>query len=181
MRTVAFLAVFVVLAGMFCGGKTNSQPPAASARWPVEACGVLTDDEVVNFVKVLPTLSAALKAGNWSPTVPNEADGPVATLAPFVEGMNVPGVGESLKTAGTDWNAVKTTLLKVFAATAALSIDGAPPEMIEQMKKDTSAAAKKSYKDFESVKAACVQVPEANKQVVADHQQELQALQTLGH
>jgi hypothetical protein len=180
MRAVALLAIFVVLAGVFCGGNTDSQAPVASAKWPAEACGVLTDDEVVSFVKVLPTLSAALMAGNWSPTVPEKADGPVATLAPFVEGMNVPGVEESLKTAGTDWGTVKMTLLKVFAASAALSVDGAPPEMIEQMKKDTSAAAKRGFKDFESVKAACAQIPEANKQVVANHQQELQALQTLG-
>jgi hypothetical protein len=181
MKAVALLAVFVVFAGVFCGGNTGSEPPLTTAKWPAEACGVLADDEVVQLVEVLPTLSAALKAGNWSPTVPDEADGPVGTLAPFVEGMNVPGVEESLKTAGTDWNAVRTTLLKVFAASAALSVDGAPPEMIEQMRKDTSAAAKKGYKDFESVKAACVQIPEANKAVVANHQQELQALQTLGH
>jgi len=179
VRTVALLAVFVVLAGVFCGGKTDSQPPAA-ARWPGEACGTLTDDEVVQLVKVLPTFSAALKAGNWMPTPPKETDGPVGSLATFVEGMNVPGVDESLQTAGSSWGTLKATLYKVFAASAALSVDGAPPEMIEQMRKDTSAVAKKSIKDYESFKAACVQIPAANKQVVANHQEELQALQTLG-
>lgn len=180
MRAVALLAVFVVLVGVFCGGNTDSQPPAASAKWPAEACGVLTDDEVVSLVEVLPTFSAALKAGNWSPTPPKETDGPVGSLTPFVEGMNVPGVEESLKTAGSSWNTLKATLYKVFAASAALSVDAAPPDMIEQMRKDTSAAAKKSVKDFDTFKAACVQIPEANRQVVANHQQELQALQTLG-
>ena len=180
MRAVALFAVFMVLAGTFCGGKSGPQPPAVSEKWPAEACGVLTDDEVIQLVEVLPKLSAALKASNWLPTPPREAKGPVGSLAPFVEGMNVPGVEESLKTAGSSWAVTKTALYKVLAASAALSVDAAPPEMIEQMRKDTSAAAKKGIKDFESVKAACTQIPAENKQVVSNHHQELQILQTLG-
>jgi hypothetical protein len=177
MRKVAFLAVFVVLAGVYCGGAKTATP---AAKWPADACGTLTEAEMAQFIKVLPTFSAALKAGNWTPTAPKETDGPVGSLATFVEGMDVPGVEDSLKAAGSSWGALKATLYKVFAASAALSVDAASPEMVDQLKKDTSAAAKKSLKDYEVFKAACSQIPAANKQVVVAHQQELQALQTLG-
>ncbi len=179
MRTVALISVFVVLAGVFCGGKTGSQTPAAAVKWPAEATGTLTEDELAQFVKVLPAFSAALKAASWAPTARKEGDGPVASLTSFVEGMNVPGVDESLKAVG-GWAKLRPTLYKVFAASGALSVDAAPPEMIEQMKKDTSTAAKKGLKEYEAYKAACSYIPEANKQTVAKHQQELQALQTLG-
>jgi hypothetical protein len=183
MRTVALIAVFVVLAGVFCGGgKPGSQTntPATAVKWPTEATGTLTEDEMVQFVKVLPAFSAALKAGNWKPTPPKETDGPVASLTNFVEGMSVPGLDDSLKKAGSSWSALRSTLYKVFSASAALSIDAASPEMVAQMKQDTSAAAKKGVKDYETFKAACSQIPDANKQMVAKHQQEMQALQTLG-
>lgn len=184
MRTVALIAVFVVLAGVFCGGgKPDSQtnkPATAAVKWPAEATGALTEDEMVQFFKTLPAFSAALKAGNWTPTPPNEDDGPVVSLTKFVEGMNLPGVDDSLKKAGSSWAALRPTLYKVFAASAALSIDAAPPEMIAEMRKDTSAAAKKGVKDYDAFKSACSQIPEANKQAVAGHQQDMQALQTLG-
>jgi hypothetical protein len=183
MRTVALIAVFVVLAGVFCGGgKAGSQAnkPAPTTKWPAEASGTLTEDDMVQFVKVLPAFSAALKAGNWTPKPPREGAGPVESLTNFVESMNVLGVDDSLKKAGSSWGALRPTLYKVFSASAALSVDAASPEMIAQMKKDTSAAAKKGVRDYEAYKAACSQIPEANKQMVAKHQQDLQALQTLG-
>jgi hypothetical protein len=182
MRTVALIAVFVVLAGVFCGGKTGSQAnkPAAAVKWPAEATGALTEDDMTQFVKVMPAFSAALKAGNWQPTPPKEGDGPVVSLTNFVESMNVPGIEDSLKKAGSSWGALRPTLYKVFAASAALSIDAASPEMIAEMKKDTSAAAKKGVKDYEAFKSACSQIPDANKQMVSKHQQELVVLQTLG-
>ena len=184
MRTVALIAVFVVIAGVFCGGgKPGSQaakPTTAAVKWPVEATGTLTEVELAQFFKVLPAFSAALKAGGWTPTPPKEGDGPTTSLTSFVEGMNVPGLEEALKTAGSSWGVLRPTLYKVFAASAALSVDAASPEMIAMMKKDTSAAAKKSAQEYDTFKATCSQIPEANKQTVAKHQQELQALQTLG-
>ncbi len=181
MKTVALIAVFVVLAGVFCGGKTGPQAARpAAVKWPTDATATLTEDEMVQFVKVLPAFSVALKAGSWAPTPPKEGDGPVASLTNFVESMNVPGLEDSLKKAGLSWSTLRPTLYKVFSASAALSIDAASPEMIAQMKKDTSAAAKKGVKDYEAFKSACSQIPDANKQMVKKHQMELQALQTLG-
>ena len=179
MKKVALFAMFIVLAGVFCGGKTTPQAPAAAVKWPAEATGTLTEEDMTQFVKALPTFSAALKAAGWEPTAPKEGDGPVASLTNFVEGMKLPGVDESLKAYG-GWAKVRPTLYKLFAASAALSIDGVMPEMIEQMKADTSAAAKKGLKDYEAFKAACAQIPAENKVVVTNHQMELQALQTLG-
>ena len=181
MRTpMTLVMAFVVLAGAFCGGKTGSQAPAAVEKFPVEATSALTDEAIVQFVKALPAFSAALKAGNWTPTQRKEGDGPVVALTNFVEGMNVPGVDDSLKKVGSSWSALRPTLYKVFAASAALSIDAASPQSIEQMKKDTSAAAKKAVKNYEAFKATCSQVPTENKQILTKHQQELQLLQTLG-
>jgi hypothetical protein len=181
MRKLMTLATaFVVLAGAFCGGKTDSQALATVEKFPVEATGTLTDEAIVQLVKVLPAFSAALKAGNWTPAQPKEGDGPVTALTSYVEGMNVPGVDDSLKKVGSSWSAVRPTLYKVLTASSALSIDAAPPQTIEQMKKDTSAAAKKAVKYYEAFKAACSQVPAENKQTLTRHQQELQLLQTLG-
>jgi hypothetical protein len=179
MKKVALFVTFVVLAGVFCGGKTTPQAPAAAAKWPAEATSTLTEDDMAQFIKVLPALSAALKAANWTPVPPKEGDGPVASLTGFVEGMNVAGVDAALKDAG-GWTKTRQTLYKLFAASAAISIDGVRPEMIEQMKSDTSAAAKKGLKDYEAFKAACAKIPAENKLVVTNHQMELQALQTLG-
>ena len=159
MRTVALIATFVVLAGVFCGGKTGSlAAKPAAVKWPTEATATLTEDEMVQFVKVLPAFSLALKAGNWTPAPPKEGDGPVASLTNFVESMNVPGLDDSLKKAGSSWSVLRPTLYKVFAA----------------------SAAKKGVKDYEAFKAACAGISDANKQTVAKHQQDLQALQTLG-
>jgi hypothetical protein len=181
MRKLMTLTMaFVVLAGVFCGGKTGSQAPATVEKFPVEATSALTDEAIVQFVKVLPAFSAALKAGSWTPAQPKEGDSPVNALTSFVEGMNVPGVDDSLKKVGSSWSALRPTLYKVFAASAALSIDAASPQAIEQMKKDTSAAAKKAAKYYETFKAACSRVPAGNKQTLTRHQQELQLLQTLG-
>ena len=183
MRKATLFTMFVVLAGVFCGGKTGSQankPAASAAKWPAEATDPLTEDELAQFVIALPAFSAALKAANWTPVLPQDSGGPVATLTSYVEQMNVPGLEEALKPAGSSWGAVRPTLYKVFAALAALNIDAAPPEMVAQMRADTSAGAKKSLEDYEAVKAACSQIPEANQQMVTSHKQELQALQTLG-
>jgi hypothetical protein len=180
MKAAVLVTMFVALAGIFCGGKAGSQAPVAAEMFPAEATGALTEDAVAQFAKVLPAFSAALKAGNWTPTQSKEGDGPVASLTNFVEGMNVPGVDDSLKLAGSSWSALRPTLYKVFAASAALSIDGASPEMIAQMKKDTSEAAKKAVKGYEAFKAACSQIPTENKQALTKHEQELQLLRTLG-
>jgi hypothetical protein len=54
MRTVVMFTMFAVLAGAFCGGRTGSQPLAVAEKFPVEATGALTEDAMVQFIKVLP-------------------------------------------------------------------------------------------------------------------------------
>jgi hypothetical protein len=184
MKTLMTLALaFAVLAGVFCGGKTGSQGPATVEKWPGEATGTLTENDLAQLVKALPALDAALKADSWRPARPKEGDGPVAALTGYIESMSLPGVDDSLKKAGSSWGEVRPTLYKAFAATTALSIDGTTPEMvaqIAQMRKDTSAAAKKAIKGYDAFKAAYSQIPAENKQVFSKHQQELQLLYTLG-
>ncbi len=180
---MTLVLALVVLAGVFCGGKTGPQSPATVTKWPAEVTGTLTENDLTRLLKVLPTLDAALKADSWRPARPKEGDGPVAALSGYVESMAVPGVDDSLKKAGSNWSEVRSTLYKAFAATTALSVDNTPPEMaaqIAQMRKDTSTAAKKALKGYEDFRAAYSQIPAENKEVFAKHQQELQLLYTLG-
>jgi hypothetical protein len=179
-KLVISAMVFASLAGVFCGGKAGSQAPATVEKWPAEATGELTENDVARLVKVLPALDAALKADSWRPAMPREGDGPVAALAGYVESMNVPGVDDSLKKAGSNWSEVRATLYKAFAATTALSIDRTTPEMLAQVRKDTSAAARKALEGYPAFKAAYSQIPAENKRVFAKHEQELQFLYTLG-
>jgi hypothetical protein len=182
VRIRTMIVAFAALAAVSCSRKTDKQADSpATAKWPKEALSPLSEGDLDLLVKALPALNGALKAANWTPPVLREGDNPVASLTPFVESMNVAGLEESLKTAGSNWSAMRATLYKVFAALAALRVESASPERIAQMKKDTSAAAKKGAKAYEVLKAACSHIPEANKQMVSQHQQELQALRTLGH
>lgn len=178
MRAAALVAVFAVLTVVSCRSKTVSLNPALVKQFPAVACSTLTEVEVDQLAKVLPTFNAALKAGKWSPMRPKEYPGSVGLLAPLIDGMNVPGVEESLKTVGLDWSTVRATLYKVLAASAALGIEKAVPP--EQMKKDTSQRGKTAFEDFRTLKAACTAIPAANKEIVKSHQQELQLLHTLG-
>jgi hypothetical protein len=181
VRIRILMVAFVVLAGVFCAHKSDIQTSsAAPAKWPKEALSPLTEDELAQFIKALPAFSAALKAANWTLTQPRpkEGEGPAAFLTPYVEGMNVPGVDESLRAFG-GWRKLRPTLYKVLAASGALIHEG-PPPTIASTGADTSAAAKKALKAIEVVIADFSQVPPANKQMVKSHERELQALQALG-
>jgi len=179
MRTVAAITVFVVLAGVSCAGRTGPQASAATVKWPTEATATLTEDELVQLVKALPALKAALREASWKHPVPQEDESQINTLPRLVESMEIPGVVESLKAAG-GWAKLRLTLYKVFAATAALVIDRAPPELIERLRQDTTAGGRRSLANYEYFKNACTQIPEGNKQLVAKYQGELQPLGSLG-
>ncbi|MBM3330926.1 hypothetical protein FJY68_03630 [candidate division WOR-3 bacterium] len=181
MRTLTLVAIFVVLAGAFCAGNSDQRTsPMTSTKWPKEALSPLSEDELVQFVKALPALSGALKAGKWETKPQREGTSPLSTLTDLVEGMKVAGINESLKPFG-GWARIRPTLYKVFAATAALVIDRASPEFVEGMKQDTTAGGRRSLQDFEFFKSACTQVPEANKQLVTRFQEQLQPLGSLGN
>ncbi len=182
MRTFALaMAAVIILSGVFCAGNTGSQTSSAtSVKWPKEALGPLSETDLNQLVEALPALNGALKAAKWETKPQREGTSPLSTLTDLVEGMRVPGINDSLKPYG-GWAKIRPTLYKVFAATAALVIDRASPQMIEGIRQDTSAAAKRSLSDYEFFKTACVQVPEANKQLVARNTDRLQPLGSLGH
>jgi hypothetical protein len=180
MRTLTLTMAFVVLAGVFCTGNTSKQTSStASVKWPKEALSPLSEEELNQFVKALPALKGALRAAKWDTKPGKEGESPLSTLTDLVEGLKVRGIDDSLKPYG-GWAKMRPTLYKVFAATAALVIDRASPQMIEATRKDTSAGARQSMKDYDFFKVACTQVPEANKQLVAKYQQQLQPLGSLG-
>jgi hypothetical protein len=180
MRTLMLTMALVVLAGMFCSGKTNTQTStAAPVKWPKEALSPLSEEELNQFVKALPAFKGALRAAKWDTKPPKEGASPLSTLTDLVEGLKVQGMTDSLKPYG-GWAKIRPTLYKVFAASAALVIDRASPQMIERMKQDTSTGARRSMQDYDFFKAACTQVPDTNKKMVAKFEEQLQPLGSLG-
>ncbi len=177
---VTFLAVSVLVAGVSCGSKPSPPKPAATMTFPVVACSTLTDTEIVQLAKALPVFRSALRAANWSPTPPKQGGSATSALESLVEGMNVAGVDDSLKRVGSDWGTVRRTLYKVFAASAALSVQRVNPEQAELLKKDTSQAGKRMYESFVAMKGACAAVPAANLEVLNNHRPELASLDSLG-
>jgi hypothetical protein len=181
MRAV-LITVLVVLTGVVCGGKSSGPKPAtaAVASFPAAACSTLTEAEVMQFSKILPTFNAALKAANWKPTPSKPGGGPVNALVTLVEGMNAPGVEESLKAAGSNWGTFRSTLYKVFAASAALSVEAVDSERAAQMKQDTTPTGRRAFGNYQAAKEACSALPAGNIEVVRNHLQVLQALRTVG-
>jgi len=177
MRTAALITVFVVLAGVCCGG---GRLAVSGTKWPKESTDTLTEADIAQFIKLVPTLNAALKAGSWTTPPLKTDEGPDAWLVRFVEGLNVPGVDESLRTAGSNWSTMRVILYKVIPAVNAMGIDRTPPEMIEQMRKDTTAEAKQGLKRIEEARVAFSPIPSANRELVSKHAQELMAIQIRG-
>jgi hypothetical protein len=180
VKTRTLIVAMAVFAGTFCSRKTGTQTSSsAPIKWPKEALAPLTDGELDEVVKALPALNGALKAANWDTKPQQPGTSPLSTLTDLVEGMNVPGVNESLKPYG-GWARIRPILYRVYAASAALVIDRASPDLIVRMKQDTSEAALKSMKDYDFFKAACTQVPDTNKKMVTKYEDQLQPLGSLG-
>lgn len=181
MRAAAVsLAVLVMLTGVACGPKSSPEKPTATVTFPAVACSTLTEAEVAQFVKNLPAFKSALKAGEWKPAAQEQGGSPADALTALVEGMNVPGVGESLKAVGSDWATFRATLFKVFVASAALNLEAVGLDQTAQMKQDTTESGRKMFASFQALKGACAAVPPANMELVKTHQQDLQALGVLG-
>lgn len=180
MRILALAVTLLILAVVSCTPKADSATSSATtAKWPTEALSPLTEADLDQLVNALPALNGALRAANWETKPQREGTSPLSTLTDLVEGMRLPGVNESLQQYG-GWARIRPILYKVYAASAALVIDRASPDLIARMKQDTSEAATKSMKDYDFFKAACVQVPEANKKLVAKYEDQLQPLGSLG-
>jgi hypothetical protein len=177
------LAVFAVLVGPACGGKNQSSgKPALVTKFPAAAYGALTEAELTQFVKFLPTFSAVLKAANWKPGKADPNKGTVGALAPLVEGMNVPGLKDSLKAHGSDWRTFRATLYKVLAARAIVGIsEHMTAEFESKMQQDTAQFVQKKYADYQVVKNAAKEIPAANLELVKKYEQELNAIRSIGH
>lgn len=180
MRTVALVTAFVTLAGLFCAGHTHTQTSTTTVKWPKEALATLTPDDLAQLIKALPALNRALKAAKWTSPNKKEVADQLSTLSRLVESMKVPGVNDSLKPYG-GWAKTRATLYKVYAATAAVFIDRTPATLVEGLKQDTTSRGKATLRNIEFFKAACTQIPETNKQLIVQHQNDLQPLGALGN
>jgi hypothetical protein len=178
-KTLVLFAALLLVAGTFCGGKKSEPKPAAVVDLPAEAVAPLTDDAVAACVKALPGVGAALRAASFTPPQPAEDAQIANVITGFVDAMKpVAGVEDALKTAGTTWGDFRGTMLKIAAAQAAMSAEMLSG-MLEEMKKDTTAEAKKSVAQIEALKNACAKVPQENKDMIQKHAKELEALKEL--
>ncbi len=182
MRAAAFLAVFVVLVGTACGGKNHTGKSALVTKYEAAAYDTLTEAELTQFIKFLPTFSAVLKAANWNPAQADPNKGLLGALGPLVDGMNVRGLKDSLKTIGSDWRKFRRTLYKVLAARAIVTItERMTPDQESLMQQDTSLAMQKRYEDYQNVKNAAQAIPAPNQELVKKYEQELNAIRSIGH
>lgn len=183
LRTAAVLSIALVLvAGVYCGGQ-KAEPQAQTteqiAQMPDEALQKLTEEELTKFVAAIPVASAALKAANYTAVQPSEDDQVAVALTKMVDGMkDVAGLNDALVGAGTNWDEFRGTMLRVMAASAALSADMAG-EMAAQFASDTTAEAKEMVKKIDALKAACANVPAENKEMIKARGQDLQGLAEL--
>jgi len=189
LRTIALITSFVAVAGLFCTGGTRRQTSAPTVKWPKEALEPLTQDDVTQLIKALPALNGVLKAAKWrSPNAVGPGDSikereiqkdQLGTLTKLVESYKLPGIDDSLKPYG-GWAKIRSTLYKVYAATAALGIDRTPPERIAKLQSDTTLRGRVTLESYEFFKNACVQIPDTNKQLVLKNVDALQPLGSLG-
>ncbi len=180
MRAAAFLSIFAVLVGTACGGKNKK--PAMATKFPALACDTLTEAEVTQFIKLLPRFSAALKAATWNPAYVDPKKGMVAALAPLIDGMNVRGVKDTLKAAGTNWGTFRATLYKIFAARLIVGLSkSVTPELVAQMKEDTAQFIQQKYADYVNLQNAAKAIPAANLELAKKYEEELNVLRSIGH
>jgi hypothetical protein len=180
MRPAVSLAVLLMLTGVACGPKSSPEKPMVAMTFPAVACSTLTEADVTQLLKALPAFKSALEAREWKPAAQEYGGNPVDALTALVEGMNVPGVSESLEAIGSDWGTFRATRYKGLVASAALNVEAVGLDQTAQMKRDTTEAGRKMFADFQSLKGACAAVPPANLELVKTHQQDLQALGGLG-
>ncbi len=183
-RTVTLIAAFVLLAGMFCGGKPAAKPEAPKtavaaanvpAGWPAAAFAELTKAEVDGYGKVLPAVVAALKQGGFEEVQSTPAD-LVADLGATVEKMKgVAGVEEALKTGNMSWDAFRVTTYKVLAASTATVI-GMAEGMVKDMQGPNGDAARAAVA---KAKTVFDQVPKANKDMVFTAMDQLKPLDAI--
>ncbi len=182
MKGLKLLAVFALVTGIFCGGtetaETPAQPTGSETAVMAIAFAPLTEAELGEFVKALPAVSEALEKAGYAPE-DTENESIAAALGRVIGGMQkVEGVEAALKKAGTNWDKFGGVMYKVMAASAALGIDVAVA-MAEQMG-GGSSEDKEAMEELEQAKEFAAKVPQANKEMVMEHMDELEALGALG-
>ncbi|MBN2537633.1 hypothetical protein JXB37_05100, partial [candidate division WOR-3 bacterium] len=137
----------------------------------------LTEAEMGLFIKALPGVGKAIQDAGYK-TEEKEGEEIESALARTISGIKtVPGVEEACKAAGTDWNGFNVAMSKVMAATAAISLDMAAA-MVEGLAGEGEDNAEMKA-ELEKARAFTSRVPEANKEMVIEHIDELQALEAI--
>jgi hypothetical protein len=172
-RTLAFLVLLAVIAGVGCEPK---KPVNLPAGWPVETFNVLTDSEVAAYAKALPGVLAALNAADFKPTQSEPTD-LIADQEGTIERMKaVPGVLDSLKAAGMTWERFRPTTYKVLSVNYQMAL-GVGEGLAEGMEGPQGEAFREAIK---KMKLVFDQVPAANKEMFFSHLKEFQPLTLLG-
>ena len=184
MRALKLMAVFALVFGVFCGGGEEPAQPTEQPTTPAEGGAMaavafepLTEGEMEVFVKALPGVAKAIEAAEYK-TEEIEGEEIEAALARTMAGIKtVAGVEEACKAAGTNWEAFGGTMNKVMAATAAISLDMAAA-MVEGLAGEGEENAEMKA-ELEKAKAFTSKVPEANKQMVIQHMDDLDGLEAI--
>jgi hypothetical protein len=177
-RLLLVVSAVALVAGFVGCPSTPAEKKAEVAKLPDVANQPLTEEEIVTLVKAAPAVGAALKAANFAPTEPKEDDQIAVIVTRFVDEMKpVAGVEAALTAAGTNWDAFRGTMLKIAAAQAKMS-SKMVSAFAEEMRKDTTAEAKKGVAQIDALVAAVANVPDANVEMVMKHQKDLEVLNT---
>ncbi len=184
MKLLTLLAAFLLVGGVFCGGTetpeqpTTEQPGFKAEDFPAEAFAELTEAEMGKLIKALPAVSEVLDAAGYDPEEPEEGD-LAGGLMTAIEGVGkVAGVEAALKKAGMNWPEFRVATYKVMVAMVAFGVDMAMA-MAEELGGD-SPEVKEGMKELEAAKAFTSKVPQANKDMVFAHMDELEALELFG-
>lgn len=180
MRALKLMAVFALVAGIFCGGGEQPAQPAEQPAAPPAEGGMfaaLTEAEMGSFTKALPGVAKAIEAAEYK-SEEMEGEDVEAALVRTVAGMRgVAGVEEALAAAGTNWDAFSNSMHKVMAATAAIGIEMAAA-MAEGMEAEGEEAEAMAA-ELDKAKEFAAKVPQANKEMVIQHMDELDAMEAI--
>lgn len=177
-RTARYLQVFgpvlalsLVLA---CGPAGRGSPKAP--RFPAEALDTLTVEEVERFVQVLPAFVGALEAAGYKSDVPKDL--PIARhfaeMPKRVERLrSIPGVVDSLASAGMEWPGFRRTLLKIWAAGYAF---GFKARVAGAARIDSLPEGQAKLKELKPLAPACAQVPAENLVLIQHYWRKLALL-----
>lgn len=187
MKMLPVAAALLLMLGAFCGPVEDKaeMPPAGTETtqagdFSAIAFREIAQPEMDRFLQVLPKVSEQLNAEGFKPKEIGEQE-VGAALASMIDDMGtVSGVADACKQAGMEWKDFRETMIRTMAATAGIGIDMAAAMAAEMGPDTTTAEGREILAELEKAKGFSAQVPQANKDMVMKHMDQLEALSGFG-